>query len=121
MLKEFTCIVCPNGCGIEVETEDGKAVTIRGAGCRRGEDYARQEISDPRRTIASSVRLKNGELPLVSVRLDAPVPRGRIFDVMKEIREIELEAPVSIGDLVIENVLGLGANVIVTKNVGVRR
>ncbi len=121
MLREFTCIICPNGCEIEAEIDDGMVTAVRGATCRRGEEYVRQEVSDPRRTIASSVRLKNGELPLVSVRLDAPIPKGRIFDVMKVIREAELEAPVSIGDIVIENVLGLGANVIVTKHVDMRR
>ena len=110
MLREFTCIVCPNGCDITAEVEDGAIRTVAGAACKRGEEYIKQEITDPRRTIASSVTVKNGELPLVSVRLDKPVPKARIFDVMREIAKVELDAPTHIGDCVIENVLNLGSN-----------
>ena len=117
MLREFTCIICPNGCDITAEIEDGKLLSVTGATCKRGEEYVRQELTDPRRTIASSVIVRNGELPLASVRLDTPVPKDRIFDVMKEIAKVELEAPTHIGDCVIENILNFGSNVIVTKNV----
>lgn len=118
MVREFTCIMCPNGCDIEAVIEDGKVISLEGNLCKRGAEYVEQEIVDPKRTIASSVLVKNGELPLVSVRLDAPIPKGMIFDVMKEIAAVTLEAPVAMGDVVIENVLGLGSNVIATKNVG---
>lgn len=117
MLREFTCIVCPNGCEITVDVENGNLHSITGAACTRGEAYVRQELTDPRRTLASSVVVKGGTLPLVSVRLDAPVPKDKLFDVMDEIRRIELTAPVRIGECAIKNVLGLAGNVIVTKNV----
>lgn len=116
MLREFTCIVCPNGCDITADMENGEIRSVTGAACERGEDYVRQELTDPRRTIASSVIVKGGTLPLVSVRLDAPVPKDRIFDVMEEIRKTELTAPVHIGDIAIADVLGLGCSVVVTKN-----
>lgn len=116
MLREFTCIVCPNGCDITAEIEDREIRSVTGAACERGEAYVRQELTDPRRTIASSVVIRGGTLPLVSVRLDAPVPKDRIFDVMDAIRKIELTAPVHIGDIAAADVLGLGCNVIVTKN-----
>ena len=61
--------------------------------------------------------VEGGDLPLTSVRLDAPIPRAKIFDVMAEIKKQKLAAPVKAGQVVIENVLGLGSNVIVTKNV----
>lgn len=117
MLREFTCIVCPNGCDITAEIENGEIRFVTGAACRRGEAYARQELTDPRRTIASSVAIKGGALPLASVRLDAPAPKDRIFDVMDAIRKVELTAPVRIGDIAIADVLGLGCNVVVTKNI----
>ena len=118
MKREFTCIVCPNGCDIEVETApDGGILSIEGQTCRRGEEFARQEILDPQRTIASSVRLTGGELPLVSVRLSRPVPRARIPEVMEAIRALTLEAPTRIGDVALGHVLGLNSDVIVTKNV----
>lgn len=114
----MTCIVCPNGCDIEVETaSDGAILSIEGQACRRGEAFARQEILDPQRTISSSVRLTGGELPLVSVRLNRPVPKARIPEVMDVIRALTLNAPTHIGDIALPNVLGLGADLIVTKNV----
>lgn len=120
MLKEFTCIVCPNGCDIEVTVAaDGTIVSIAGAGCQGGVNYVKQEITDPHRTFASSVPVTGGELPLASVRLNRPVPKNRIFDVMEEIRKISLTAPVHSGDMVIHNVLGLNSDVIATKDVEV--
>jgi len=121
MLKEFTCIVCPNGCDIQVTLEeDGTIASITGAGCKGGVNYVKQELSDPRRTIASSVSVTGGELLLASVRLDRPVPKNRIFDVMAEIRKVSLTAPVHAGDIVIRNVLDLGSDVIATKDVAAR-
>jgi CxxC motif-containing protein len=118
MLREFTCIVCPNGCDIEVNlADDGTITSITGAHCRGGENYVKQELTDPQRTIASSVPVLGGELPLVSVRLDKAIPKNRIFDVMTEIRKVTLTAPVHSGDIAIADVLGLGSNVIVTKDV----
>lgn len=117
MTREFTCIVCPNGCSILAEIEGGTITSVEGALCPKGQAYVRQELTDPRRTIASSVRLEGGALPLVSVRLTAPVPKARLLDVMEEIKAVRLTAPAHAGDVVIHDVLGLGADVIVTKNV----
>ena len=120
MLREMTCIVCPNGCDLEIQVEDGKVLSVKGALCRRGEAYAEQEITDPRRNIATSVLVDGGELPLASVRLTAPIPKARIFDAMGEIRKVKLTAPVEAGTKVIGNLLGLGVDVIVTKDVDAR-
>lgn len=121
MIKEFTCIICPNGCEIEAELrEDGSIAEVRGAACPRGTAYVEQELTAPMRTIASSVKVKNGELPLTSVRINRPVPKDRIFDVMNEIRKVTLEAPVYSGQLVVIDLLGLGADLIVTKSVAKR-
>lgn len=117
MTREFTCIVCPNGCSIRAELEGGAITAVEGALCPKGDAYVRQELTDPRRTIASSVRLEGGALPLVSVRLTAPVPKARLTDVMEAIKAARLRAPVRAGDVVLHDVLGLGADVIVTKNV----
>lgn len=117
MKKIFPCILCPNGCEIEAEVEDGQMITCEGAGCPRGQEYAKQELIAPMRTFSSSVCVLHGNLPLVSVRLDKPVPKQRIFDVMEVIRSVCLEAPVSIGDVVIDRVAGLDVRVIATKNI----
>ena len=116
--RDFTCIVCPKSCPITSEYEEnGQIYEIRGNACKRGEEYVRQELTDPRRTIASSCRVEGGELPLVSVRLNRPIKKARLQDVMEEIKKVKLAAPVVMGDVVIENVLGLGSDVIATKNV----
>jgi len=119
MKTTFTCIVCPNGCEVEAEYEGKKVLSVKGNLCPKGEAYVTQELVDPRRTIASSVRVTGGAMPLASVRLTNAIPKDRIFDVMKEINSITLPAPVRIGDVVIPNVLGLNSDVIVTKNIDV--
>ena len=117
MKRTFTCIVCPNGCEIEAEYEGAQVLSVTGNLCPKGETYVTQELIDPRRTIATSVRVTGGVMPLASVRLTAAIPKDRIFDVMAEINRVTLTAPVKIGDVVIQNVLGLGSDVIVTKNI----
>ena len=117
MKRTFTCIVCPNGCEIDTEYEGNTVLSVKGNLCPKGKTYVTQELSDPRRTIATSVRVTGGILPLASVRLTSPIPKDRIFDVMAEIKRQVLPAPVQIGDVVIPDVLGLGSDVIVTKNV----
>lgn len=117
MKRTFTCIVCPNGCEIDAEYEGTTVLSVKGNLCPKGKTYVTQELTDPRRTIASSVRVRGGELPLTSVRLTNAIPKDRIFDVMEAINQCELSAPVSIGDVVISNVLGLDSDVIITKNI----
>lgn len=121
MNKEMTCIVCPNGCTLQLDYEirEGKPVLKKVTGnlCSRGEEYARQELLAPKRTIASSVLVEGGELPLVSVRTRGAIPKEQIFPVMEEIRKCQVKAPVRAGTVLIPNVLGLGADVIATKTV----
>ena len=117
MKRTFTCIVCPNGCEVEAEYEGTNVISVTGNLCPKGRDYVTQELVDPRRTIASSVIVKGGILPLTSVRTNRAIPKDRIFDVMAETNKVTLTAPVHIGDVVIENVLGLGSDVIVTKHI----
>ena len=122
MQREFTCIVCPNGCRITADyekKEDGTLLikSVEGHTCRRGEEYVRQELTDPRRTIATSVAVKGGEMPLASVRLTAPVPKKDIFRVMEAVRGITLEAPAVEGTVILSGVLGYDADLIVTRTV----
>ena len=117
MKRTFTCIVCPNGCEMEAEYEGTSVLSVTGNLCPKGKAYVTQELVDTRRTIASSVRVTGGILPLTSVRITNAIPKDRIFDVMAEINKQTLTAPVHIGDVVIHNVLGLGSDVIVTKHI----
>lgn len=117
-MKEFTCIICPNGCEMEVEVDEkDNILNATGNLCKRGIDYVKQEMIDPRRNIATSVLVENGQFPVVSVRLTKEIPKKYIFDVLKLINNEKLVAPVSINQVVIKNVMGLESDVIVTKNV----
>lgn len=119
MKVEKTCIVCPVGCSIVVEYNEvtKKIETIEGTRCKRGADYITQELVNPMRTIQSSILVIGGELPLASVKTSSLVPKGKIFKVMELIKSVEIKAPVTIGDIVIENILDLKVDVVVTKSV----
>ncbi len=120
--KELICIVCPNGCRLEVELalSEGEGLEIgevSGNLCDKGQEWAEQEILNPMRNIASSVLVRGGRFPLVSVKTDAPIPKGKIFEVMKEIRELAVEAPVRIGDRLIRNPAGTECSIVATRHI----
>ena len=116
MLREFTCIMCPLGCSLEVTEENGQVLEVKGNTCPKGREYAVQEVTAPMRNIASSIRIEGGELHLASVRLSAPIPKKDIFRAMEEIRRVSRKAPVHIGDVVLENILDTGADFVATGN-----
>ena len=118
--RELTCVVCPNGCSIvvNVDNDENPVVTkVQGNICPRGEAWARQEVENPMRTIASSVPVQGGDFPLASVRTNRPIPLAGIGEVMKEIRQVTLEAPVEIGQTVLSRPAGYDTEVIVTRRV----
>ncbi len=117
MNRKLTCIVCPRGCEIDIETEGGVIRNITGAVCDRGRNYAAGEVTNPMRSVSSSVLLRGGTLPLASVRLTSPVPKAKMREVMSEIKKISVDAPVSIGQVVAKNILGLDSDLIITKNI----
>ena len=117
MIKNMTCVLCPNSCELTATLEGGEVVSVDGNRCPKGYDYAVQELLDPRRTIASSIFVKGGEQPLVSVRLTNPIPKKYIFQLMDEIRKMEVEAPVRSGQVLLSNVFETDANLIATRNV----
>lgn len=117
MMRTYTCILCPSGCDMELELNGKEILSLKGNRCPKGAEYARQEITNPMRNIATSVSVEGGDYLLASVRLSGPIPKDRIFDVMEEIRDVRLKAPVHIGQPVISNVLGLGRDVVATREV----
>ena len=112
---KIICISCPQGCALEVTVEDGTIINVDGAACKKGKEYAEMEIADPRRMIASTVRVKNGFHPLVPVYTKMPIPKNMIKNVLKELREVELTAPVAYGSVVVENILGTGIDVVASR------
>ena len=119
-MREMICICCPMGCRLTVEkTADGYSVT--GNTCPRGKVYAIDEMTAPKRTICSTVRtafpVDNGNYKTVSVKTSVSVPKELIFEALKTLGGVRLDAPVKIGDVVVKNVLGTGADFVATRNV----
>ena len=112
-MKEFTCIICPRGCRLKVDDD----MNVTGNTCPRGKDYAISELTNPVRTITSSVRVNNREDLLVSVKTSGNIPKGKIFEVMEEINKLSVSAPTRIGDVVQKNILGLGVDIVITKDI----
>lgn len=115
-VRELICIGCPLGCPLTVRIE-GENMEVKGNTCKRGDDYARKEVLSPTRIVTSSVHVNGGELEMVSVKTKQDIPKGKIFEIMEEIRKTAVDAPVAIGDIVIKNCAGTGVPIIATKNV----
>lgn len=115
--RNLTCISCPIGCQLLVEF-DGEQIDVSGNNCPRGVAYARKEVTNPTRIVTSSVPVTGGELPRISVKTAADIPKDKIFACMEEIRTVQLKAPVEIGDVVIADCAGTGVAVVATKAAG---
>ena len=115
--KELICIGCPLGCNLRVEIDGGKVVSVNGNTCKRGDDYARKELTDPRRIVTSTVPVAGGNLPVVSVKTASDIPKGKIRECLCALKGVTLTAPVQIGDVIVENVADTGVDVIATKSI----
>jgi len=113
---KLICITCPVGCELTVTHEGKKVLEVEGNQCKLGIEYAKQEISEPRRMIITTVRVRGGFHPLVPVRSAEPVPKEKIFPILKELRKVELEAPIEMHQVVLGNVLGTGVDVVTSRS-----
>ena len=115
--KELICIGCPLGCNLTVEMDGGQVVSVNGNTCKRGDDYARKELTDPRRIVTSTVPVAGGNLPVVSVKTAADIPKQKTREFLCPLKGVTLTAPVQIGDVIVENVADTGVDVIATKSI----
>ena len=113
-MKELVCIVCPKGCRLKVDENNDYAVT--GNACPRGAVYGKSEIQNPTRVLTSTVKIEGALYRRCPVKTDGVVPKGKLMEVMQLLNAVELKSPVKIGQVVIENVAGTDANVVVTKD-----
>ncbi len=113
--REMVCITCPRGCTMQVEQFDG-AIKVTGNFCKRGEQFAVNELTMPMRTICSTVKTSFPESPVLPCRVSKDIPKDKIFDVMNEINRVVVTERISRGDVIIKNVLGLDADVISTSD-----
>lgn len=115
--RELTCIGCPLGCAVTVVLEDGEILSVKGNTCKQGEIYARKEVTHPTRIVTSTVRVEGGSAPMVSVKTKTDIPKDKIFDCVDALKTVVVQAPVSIGDVILKNVAGTGVDIVATKNV----
>jgi len=115
--RHLTCIRCPLGCQITVTLNDGEVVSVTGNTCLRGDQYARKEVTDPTRTVTSIVRVKGGDLSMVSVKTREDIPKDKIFDVLATLKDVVVDAPVHIGDVIVADAAKTGVDIIATKNI----
>ena len=116
-MRELTCIECPTSCIISVSIQDGRVLLVEGFGCRRGRDFAVAEVEHPVRLITTTVPAIGLTLRMVPVRTTRPIPRSMRSEAMREVRKVKVDRPVRVGDVVISDLLGLGIDVIATREV----
>lgn len=115
--RNLTCINCPMGCALTIEMEGDEVISISGNTCPRGEAYGRKEVTNPTRIVTSTVRVTGGAADMVSVKTKQDIPKGKIFDCIKALRDVEVQAPVHIGDVIVTDVAGTGVEIVATKSV----
>jgi CxxC motif-containing protein len=115
--RELTCIGCPMGCTLLVELADNGEIKVTGSSCRIGETYAVKECTNPTRIVTTTVWVKGGASPTVSVKTQRDVPKDKIFDCIKALKNLTVEAPVHIGDIIYENILDTKVNVVATRSI----
>ncbi|PNR97901.1 DUF1667 domain-containing protein [Petrotoga olearia] len=118
--KKIVCTQCPLGCKINVvyaDADEIEIVEVKGNRCKRGLEFVKQEITDPLRVVVTSVKVEDGEIPMASVRSDKPVPLRLMQDIMKTLKQTKVKAPVKRGDVVIQNILDTGSDIIATRSV----
>ncbi|MDL2324978.1 DUF1667 domain-containing protein [Ruminococcaceae bacterium OttesenSCG-928-A16] len=115
-MKELICIVCPKGCHLKIDEENGFAVT--GNACEKGPVYAVKELTNPTRVVTSTVRIQGAEIPRMPVKTDGDIPKDKIFAAMQLLNGVTLQAPVRVGTVIVPNILGTGKNFVATRSLG---
>lgn len=115
--KDMVCIVCPMSCKVSFDINpDGSITKVEGHSCPRGENYVRKEMTNPTRMLTSTIKIEGAFYDRLPVITSADIPKNKIFDVMKEINNTVVKAPVKLKDVLIENVCGLGVNIIASRS-----
>ena len=113
MKRELTCIVCPIGCSLVAEIENGKVKNVEGNTCSRGKEYAESECTHPMRSITTTIKCQSGEI--LPVKTKGKIPKEKIFDAMKIINKQTAVLPIRVGDVIIKDVFG--TEVVAAKNI----
>lgn len=120
MRNEIICIVCPVGCRLLVDKELDGEIMVEGNKCPRGKTYAIKEMTNPTRPLTSTVAISDGILNRLPVRTDGEIPKSMIYDCMKALCDINLNAPIKMGEIIINNILNTNVNIISSRTMNVR-
>ena len=119
--KELTCIKCPRGCGILVELEQGSIVAISGNQCKNGKEYAKKEVTNPTRILTTTVKVLKGTEKVVAVKSKEEIPKEKLLPAMEQIRKAVVEAPVVLGETILEDLCDTGIPLVATASVARKR
>ncbi len=113
--RHFVCVICPIGCEIDVVHDGGKIISMEGNKCKKSEEFVQQELIEPMRILTTTVRIQGARWPVIPVRTDKSVPKRLFPRIMRQLRCIELQAPVNMLDVVVRDIAGTGASIIATR------
>lgn len=116
-IRELTCINCPLGCALTVTLDGEKVIKVEGNTCPKGKTYGEKEVTNPTRILTSSVMVTGGKISVVSVKTASDIPKNKIRECAARLKNITVQAPVKIGDIVLKDIGGTGVDLIATKNV----
>ena len=114
--KHFTCVICPVGCEIDVELQNGSVVSMKGNKCDKAKEFVLQELKEPMRVLTTTVRIKGAKWAMLPVRTDKPIPKRLFLHAIRELASIDLQAPVNMSDVIVRDIAGSGADIIATRN-----
>jgi len=114
--KYITCIGCPKGCQIKILKKANGEITAEDFFCKKGQEYAIQEYKDPKRILTTTLKVQNGQLQLIPVRSNLPIPKNRLIDCMNYMADVEIKAPIKMGDVLISNILNLNVDIISSRD-----
>lgn len=113
-MTNLVCIGCPRGCHLEVD--ENNDYTVNGNFCLRGAEYGKQELTDPKRVLTTSVKIENAMYQSLPVKSNKGLPKAKLIDAAKSLKDIKVKSPVKIGDVIVENILNTGVDIVSCKN-----
>jgi CxxC motif-containing protein len=120
MTRQLICIECPLGCVLSADIDNDKVVQTRGNKCPKGEAYVVSEVENPRRIFTATVLAQDLALKMIPVKTSQPIPKARVSEAALEVKKIKITKPVSLGEVLAGNFLGLGVDLVATRSVAAR-
>jgi len=121
MMRNLTCIECPQSCVLSVDIENSKLSKVSGNNCPKGETYAKSEVEDPQRIFTSTVLCIGLDLKMLPVRTNQPIPKNKIIEAGNEVKKIRVTNPVFLGEIIKKNFLELQVDLIATRSASAGR